>query len=379
MDLLKRLRIVALVCALAPGLAVALTLDKDADGVPNDQDDCPYTSAGAKVDRTGCALDEDFDGVADGLDRCPSSNLGTSVDLEGCAKGQVAAGQASPPSAPIAPPVPTAESGPPPAPPSAEGVDPFSVRDAAAPTPEPAPVAAPEILAEPAAPEPAPLSEPPAPVAMPEPVAPAPEPAPDYPEIVFPAPAPLPPLPPAVAEALAAGTGTAVLKVPKLRPGAEPVPVTPAPEAVVEMTPEPAAPPPPAPEPAAPTRSVVTEPIFYGGRRITVATLVPRANTPAPVMDAPIAAPAVTTVVASGPWTLTPAKSSELSAANQSALNDIAAAALRSEGRYEIAGPEAPAALVRSYLVAQGVASDRLSINASTVKTGSVEIRAASN
>lgn len=317
-----------LVALLAPALAWAQAPDKDGDGVPNDQDDCPYTSAGAKVDRTGCALDEDFDGVADGIDRCPASGLGASVDVDGCAKNQATAAPASPP------PAVAAEELPPPPPLSPTGVDPFSVREATAESPAPEPV--PEVIA-------APVPEP-----VPEPALPDPTPEPP-PVVVFPEPAPVPPLPDEVRTSLAGG---ALLKVPKLRP----------------VSPAPAAPMAPAPGPAV---NEVTEPIFYGGRRVTVATLVPRAAVPLPAPAMPVVAVAV----ASGPWTLNIVKPSELSQANQSALNDIAGAVLHGKVRYEVIGPASQAGLARSYLVAQGVSGDRLVLKASDSKTGPVEIR----
>lgn len=326
-----------LAALLVPALALAQSADKDGDGIPNDQDDCPYTAAGAKVDRTGCALDEDFDGVADGIDRCPSSGLGASVDVDGCAKNQAAAAPQKaddfPPPPPPSPPVAIVDDFPPPPPPSPTGVDPFSVRDAAVEPPAPAPEPVPEVIA-------APVPEP-----IPEPVAPEPIPEPPLPVVVFPDPAPVPPLPDEVRTSLAGG---ALLKVPKLRP------VIPAPVA---------------PTAPVPTANVVTEPIFYGGRRVTVATMVPRAAVPlpAPVVVAP--------VLARGPWTVAIAKSSELSAANQSTLNDVAGAVLHSQGRYEITGPASQAGLARSYLVAQGVSGDRLLLNPTSAKTGSIEIR----
>jgi outer membrane protein OmpA-like peptidoglycan-associated protein len=68
--------------------------DSDADGVPDDDDECPSSSPGAVVDVRGCGepppppppppADSDGDGVADGTDRCPGTPLGTSVDASGC-------------------------------------------------------------------------------------------------------------------------------------------------------------------------------------------------------------------------------------------------------------------------------------------------------
>jgi len=58
--------------------------DRDHDGVTDDDDRCPGTPAGARVDAVGCALDGDNDGVFDGLDQCPNSAPGAAVDLRGC-------------------------------------------------------------------------------------------------------------------------------------------------------------------------------------------------------------------------------------------------------------------------------------------------------
>ena len=352
---------------LVPVLSSAQAPDKDGDGVPNEQDDCPYTSAGAQVDRTGCALDEDFDGVADGIDRCPASSLGASVDVDGCAKNQTAARQAKP--TPVPPP---AQPTPPPV---ITGVDPFSVRDAAVESPsvpEPEAVAVPEaVVPEPVVPAPEAVAVPEA--VVPEPVVPAPEavavpepvttePEPALPVVIFPEPAAIRPLPDEVRTSL---NGGALLKVPKLR-SPKPMPIVVAP-AAPEAVATPATP----SIPAAPELTVVTEPIFYGGRRVTVATMVPRAAVPLP---APAPAPVI---AATGPWTLAIAKPSELSTANQLALNDIVGAVLNGKDRYEIAGPASQAALARSYLVAQGVPGERLRLNPSSGTAGPVEIRAA--
>ena len=58
--------------------------DRDRDGVPDDDDRCPGTPVGAKVDAVGCALDSDDDGVFDGIDRCPNTAPGAKVDARGC-------------------------------------------------------------------------------------------------------------------------------------------------------------------------------------------------------------------------------------------------------------------------------------------------------
>ena len=59
-------------------------LDEDGDGVTNDNDKCPGTPAGAKVDAVGCELDADGDGVGDSRDQCPNTPAGTPVDEKGC-------------------------------------------------------------------------------------------------------------------------------------------------------------------------------------------------------------------------------------------------------------------------------------------------------
>jgi len=58
--------------------------DRDHDGVSDDDDRCPGTPVGARVDAVGCAVDTDDDGVYDGLDQCPHSTPGAKVDARGC-------------------------------------------------------------------------------------------------------------------------------------------------------------------------------------------------------------------------------------------------------------------------------------------------------
>ena len=60
--------------------------DADGDGVLDDADQCKDTPAGDKVDEKGCSLpkDKDGDGVTDDKDRCPSTPPGVKVDAEGC-------------------------------------------------------------------------------------------------------------------------------------------------------------------------------------------------------------------------------------------------------------------------------------------------------
>jgi len=59
-------------------------IDSDSDGIADEIDKCPDTSAKAKVDEGGCPLDSDGDGVADYLDNCPDTAKGIKVDDKGC-------------------------------------------------------------------------------------------------------------------------------------------------------------------------------------------------------------------------------------------------------------------------------------------------------
>jgi OOP family OmpA-OmpF porin len=67
-----------------PPAPVVQVVDSDGDGVPDAQDRCPGTPAGAKVDAQGCELDSDRDGVVDRLDKCPGTRAGAKVDSSGC-------------------------------------------------------------------------------------------------------------------------------------------------------------------------------------------------------------------------------------------------------------------------------------------------------
>ena len=60
--------------------------DSDGDGVPDDQDRCPNTPFGTRVDSFGCPVmvDSDGDGVPDDRDRCPNTPAGVQVDSTGC-------------------------------------------------------------------------------------------------------------------------------------------------------------------------------------------------------------------------------------------------------------------------------------------------------
>ncbi|WP_345972870.1 OmpA family protein [Sulfurimonas diazotrophicus] len=61
------------------------TYDSDGDGVIDDNDQCPNTPRGAKVDAYGCVPDDDRDGVANLYDKCPETPSGFKVDKVGCA------------------------------------------------------------------------------------------------------------------------------------------------------------------------------------------------------------------------------------------------------------------------------------------------------
>jgi OOP family OmpA-OmpF porin len=63
---------------------VGCPLDTDMDGVPDYLDKCPGTPSGVKVDQDGCPLDSDKDGVPDYLDKCPGTPIGVTVDIKGC-------------------------------------------------------------------------------------------------------------------------------------------------------------------------------------------------------------------------------------------------------------------------------------------------------
>jgi outer membrane protein OmpA-like peptidoglycan-associated protein len=67
-----------------PAPVPAPPADGDRDGVSDDNDRCPTTPAGRKVDARGCEMDGDRDGVIDGLDRCPTTPPGRKVDTSGC-------------------------------------------------------------------------------------------------------------------------------------------------------------------------------------------------------------------------------------------------------------------------------------------------------
>jgi hypothetical protein len=58
--------------------------DGDRDGILDDDDMCPRTSRGVKVDREGCPFDTDDDSVPDYEDRCPNTPKGEVVNGQGC-------------------------------------------------------------------------------------------------------------------------------------------------------------------------------------------------------------------------------------------------------------------------------------------------------
>lgn len=60
--------------------------DSDADGIFDDEDQCPNTRSGADVDTMGCEVfgDSDRDGITDDIDQCPDTPVGIAVDAQGC-------------------------------------------------------------------------------------------------------------------------------------------------------------------------------------------------------------------------------------------------------------------------------------------------------
>ena len=76
---------------LQPGLSFMLggrsagPRDRDADGVPDDVDECKKTPEGDRVDAKGCTVkDADGDGVFDDADACADTPAGDRVDEKGC-------------------------------------------------------------------------------------------------------------------------------------------------------------------------------------------------------------------------------------------------------------------------------------------------------
>lgn len=70
--------------APAADIVTPAPVDSDGDGVSDQDDRCPNTPAGAKVDMYGCELDSDGDGVVDSKDQCPNTRAGAVVDEVGC-------------------------------------------------------------------------------------------------------------------------------------------------------------------------------------------------------------------------------------------------------------------------------------------------------
>ncbi len=71
--------------AAAPLVEPAPQLDGDGDGVSDQNDRCPNSPAGVKVNAQGCHdHDHDKDGVMNDMDKCPDSRAGAVVDAEGC-------------------------------------------------------------------------------------------------------------------------------------------------------------------------------------------------------------------------------------------------------------------------------------------------------
>jgi len=84
-------------CAAAAANTPGTTTDADGDGVPDADDRCPNTPAGATVDAVGCTpeqavLDDDNDGVLNASDKCPGTAAGASVDADGCSAAQLDTG-----------------------------------------------------------------------------------------------------------------------------------------------------------------------------------------------------------------------------------------------------------------------------------------------
>jgi len=69
---------------VAPAAATVSSADADRDGVPDAQDDCPRSPAGAVVDKRGCLPDYDEDGILDYEDHCLNTPAGVKVDRDGC-------------------------------------------------------------------------------------------------------------------------------------------------------------------------------------------------------------------------------------------------------------------------------------------------------
>lgn len=64
--------------------ASGCALDSDRDGVADNNDRCPGTPRGAAVNSAGCELDSDNDGVVNRIDQCLSTPAGQAVNEVGC-------------------------------------------------------------------------------------------------------------------------------------------------------------------------------------------------------------------------------------------------------------------------------------------------------
>jgi len=72
--------------------ACTVVLDADADGVPDESDQCPDTPADESVDENGCScsqLDDDGDGVNNCDDDCPDTPIDETADSGGCSCSQL--------------------------------------------------------------------------------------------------------------------------------------------------------------------------------------------------------------------------------------------------------------------------------------------------
>lgn len=69
---------------LSPEESGPIVEDGDRDGIWDDDDMCPRTPRGVKVDRDGCPLDADNDSIPDYEDRCPNTPAGDVVNGQGC-------------------------------------------------------------------------------------------------------------------------------------------------------------------------------------------------------------------------------------------------------------------------------------------------------
>jgi len=73
-----------LVCGDKEQDTPSMPADTDGDGVTDNNDQCPGTPRGTRVNASGCVLDSDRDGVADNNDRCPGTPRGATVNSAGC-------------------------------------------------------------------------------------------------------------------------------------------------------------------------------------------------------------------------------------------------------------------------------------------------------